>query len=145
MLQHSNVCQLIKINNREWDANVVHDIFNSRDIQHIMSIPLSKLTNSDTCYWRKEATALPPLTATDFHDWFTEVWSRHKGDGVEEILMVSWSIWKARNELLWNNRTRSTANVLSIAHNVLGQWKYAQTCHFELLHFHSDCGGSKDF
>ncbi|KAM6587643.1 hypothetical protein CsatA_010248 [Cannabis sativa] len=52
---------------------------------------------------------------------------------VEEGLMVAWSIWKARNELLWNNKIRTAADVVIDARSTLDQWSYAQSHRFDPL------------
>uniref|UniRef100_A0A803PR19 Reverse transcriptase domain-containing protein n=1 Tax=Cannabis sativa TaxID=3483 RepID=A0A803PR19_CANSA len=51
-----SVNQLMKINQRERDVEVISDIFNSRDAQIILQIPLSAQVHEDAWYWSKEAT-----------------------------------------------------------------------------------------
>ncbi|KAM6571614.1 hypothetical protein CsatA_015694 [Cannabis sativa] len=232
----------MKINQREWDNEVISDIFNLRDAQIILQIPLSNQAHEDVWYWSKEATgfysvksaykhiqdskgnwandegttfwkkywkikvppkvlhfawraltdclgtrvqlqikhvpvaticvfcndaaettlhlfvecpfskscwnrsavSLPNSDCTSFFDWFSAIWSRHGGSFIEEILMVSWSIWKARNDIIWNNRTSSAAAIVATAHQTLNQWKFAQSCRFEPIHLNSNCYGSND-
>lgn len=37
----------------EWDKDLVHDMFNSRDASLILSIPIQR-NRTDTWYWRRE-------------------------------------------------------------------------------------------
>ncbi|KAM6548368.1 hypothetical protein CsatB_020044 [Cannabis sativa] len=99
---------------------------------------------SKSC-WNISAVTIPPSTATSFLDWFSAVWNRHKGDAIEEVLMIRWSIWKACNNIVWNNKTSTVAEVVSMAHQVLGQWKFAQSCRFEPLHLSSNNSSSSDY
>ncbi|KAM6589517.1 hypothetical protein CsatA_012122 [Cannabis sativa] len=92
--------------------------------------------------WNRSAVSLSASISTSFFDWFAEKWSRHDGDYIAEILMVSWSIWKARNNLIWNNRVSSAADVVSIAHQSLGQWLSAQSLRFEPIFLNSNCTSS---
>ncbi|XP_060974729.1 uncharacterized protein LOC133039791 [Cannabis sativa] len=46
---------------------------------------------------------------------------------VEEGVMVSWAIWNARNEMLWNGKSCSAADVVWLARTTLRQWKCAQS------------------
>ncbi|KAM6557685.1 hypothetical protein CsatB_004704 [Cannabis sativa] len=98
---------------------------------------------SKSC-WNISAVTIPSTTAASFLDWFTAVSDRYKGDAIEEVLMVSWSIWKARNNIVWNNKTTTAAEVVFTAHQVLDQWKHAQSCRFEPLHLSSNISSSSD-
>uniref|UniRef100_A0A803PY80 RNase H type-1 domain-containing protein n=1 Tax=Cannabis sativa TaxID=3483 RepID=A0A803PY80_CANSA len=51
--------------------------------------------------------------ATNFLDWFKEFLMRGRSSMLDELLMVGWSIWKARNELLWKDRTTAAAEVIN--------------------------------
>ncbi|XP_060974688.1 uncharacterized protein LOC133039760 [Cannabis sativa] len=44
----------------------------------------------------------------------------------EELLMVIWAIWHARNELAWREKSLSAAEVILLARVVLNQWRNAQ-------------------
>ncbi|KAK1402213.1 hypothetical protein POM88_001818 [Heracleum sosnowskyi] len=51
-LQGQRVCSL-KDSENNWDIDLIRDVFDSRDAQLIMTIPLNNETE-DTWYWRKE-------------------------------------------------------------------------------------------
>ncbi|KAM6574520.1 hypothetical protein CsatA_022847 [Cannabis sativa] len=46
---------------------------------------------------------------------------------VEEAVMVGWEIWKARNDMLWNGKSCSAADVVWMARTTLRQWTCAQS------------------
>ncbi|XP_074361220.1 uncharacterized protein LOC141701477 [Apium graveolens] len=54
-----------------------------------------------------------------------------------EIATISWSLWKARNELAWNNRYTQISVVIALAKQYFVQWKFAQkndtTTYFPVL------------
>ncbi|XP_060974450.1 uncharacterized protein LOC115696255 [Cannabis sativa] len=82
------------------------------------------------------------VSATNFRDWLLNVLSRGQPSMFEEALMVSWSIWKDRNDFLWNKKINVIANVIvyahlqntgALQHSVLNQWNLARSNRFELL------------
>ncbi|KAM6584107.1 hypothetical protein CsatB_011109 [Cannabis sativa] len=56
---------------------------------------------------------------------------------LEEALMVAWAIWNARNNLLWNQKSTTAAEVILSARTHLYQWQCAQQSKLEppLSHF----------
>uniref|UniRef100_A0A803QF26 Reverse transcriptase domain-containing protein n=1 Tax=Cannabis sativa TaxID=3483 RepID=A0A803QF26_CANSA len=100
-------------------------VFCNNDVETILHV-LILCPFAQSC-WNRSAIDLIPSAAGSFPDWFAEFWARQRTGAVEELLMVGWSIWKSRNELLWKNRSRSAAEVVSFAHSVLDQWISAQS------------------
>ncbi|XP_074367545.1 uncharacterized protein LOC141707985 [Apium graveolens] len=45
---------------------------------------------------------------------------------VAKISVVCWNIWRARNEVIWNNRNVRAGNVVSVAVAYLSQWQDVQ-------------------
>uniref|UniRef100_A0A803NYV8 DUF4283 domain-containing protein n=1 Tax=Cannabis sativa TaxID=3483 RepID=A0A803NYV8_CANSA len=76
---------------------------------------------------------LGQVAAATFGDWLQEVLSRGHVGLFEEALMTSWSIWKARNDLLWNKKAQVAADVVFSARTVLNHWNYARSNRFEPL------------
>ncbi|XP_030479041.1 uncharacterized mitochondrial protein AtMg00310-like [Cannabis sativa] len=54
-LAHSTVSQLMHIDRKQWDLEVLHDLFEARDIELIMQVPLSDNVNVDSWFWGKES------------------------------------------------------------------------------------------
>lgn len=52
-LKDQMVSALMNTTSNSWDVDLVQDIFNSRDANIILSIPLDKTVN-DAWYWRYE-------------------------------------------------------------------------------------------
>ncbi|XP_062103848.1 uncharacterized protein LOC133814961 [Humulus lupulus] len=48
------VCQLFKEERREWDPDILLDLFNERDVELILSIPLCDSVDGDSWQWTKE-------------------------------------------------------------------------------------------
>ena len=42
------------------------------------------------------------------------------------LLMMLWSIWKSRNQVVWNNKTACVRNIVNSARSLLVQWQQAQ-------------------
>lgn len=58
--------------------------------------------------------------------WWERILSVYDKDKQAEITAVSWSIWRARNELVWNKKYTRLNFVIANAKQYLVQWKYAQ-------------------
>ncbi|XP_060969913.1 uncharacterized protein LOC133037107 [Cannabis sativa] len=68
--------------------------------------------------WYRSALGVGHCAATNFFDWFLEVLA---------IGNMGWAIWKARNDMLWNGKIYSAADVVWLARTTLRQWKCAQS------------------
>lgn len=47
-LQDTTVCNLLKNYSKEWDQDLIHDIFNAEDTSSILKIPLSLRNETDS-------------------------------------------------------------------------------------------------
>ncbi|XP_060962035.1 uncharacterized protein LOC133032185 [Cannabis sativa] len=45
---------------------------------------------------------------------------------MEEVAVVSWAIWRARNEFVWQKKSWSASNIVASARIVLDHYKFAQ-------------------
>ncbi|XP_074356451.1 uncharacterized protein LOC141696148 [Apium graveolens] len=45
---------------------------------------------------------------------------------VDHTTMISWMIWKSRNEIVWNQKFMDCSNVVMLALSDLNQWKFVQ-------------------
>lgn len=50
-LEDTKVCNLFKEEERDWDHDLVRDIFNEEDAAKILNIPLSYTSTADTWLW----------------------------------------------------------------------------------------------
>lgn len=50
-LQNATVSSLFKVNAKEWDHDLVRDIFNEHDAANILNIPLSLNVSEDVLIW----------------------------------------------------------------------------------------------
>ncbi|KAH9767473.1 reverse transcriptase domain-containing protein [Citrus sinensis] len=100
-------------NHRMWDYDLVKDVFNRRDQDCILQIPLSSRSNCDTWYWLPDAKGI--YTVRSCYKWM-DIISEPPGSGV-------WSkIWKLAvpakiKNFLW----RAVANVVPTADNLLSR------------------------
>uniref|UniRef100_A0A803NVG0 Reverse transcriptase domain-containing protein n=1 Tax=Cannabis sativa TaxID=3483 RepID=A0A803NVG0_CANSA len=62
----------------------------------------------------------------DFAIWFGEALLKDTLTVMEERAMVTWRIWLARNDILWNNKTTTAFEVVRSARTNLDSWKNAQ-------------------
>lgn len=60
-----------------------------------------------------------------FADWLQEKIKRFECDKKHRIAMRCWAIWKAQNDLVWNNNGTSVDSVVYLAISSLEQWTRA--------------------
>uniref|UniRef100_A0A803PB72 RNase H type-1 domain-containing protein n=1 Tax=Cannabis sativa TaxID=3483 RepID=A0A803PB72_CANSA len=83
--------------------------------------------------WNLSSVPASVIVATDFGTWVEQILNRGQAVVFEGALMVSWVIWKARNELLWNKNVTTVAEVINTAKTVLNQWKTTSSNRFSPL------------
>ncbi|KAM6549730.1 hypothetical protein CsatB_021406 [Cannabis sativa] len=62
----------------------------------------------------------------DFGAWFEAFCISHLTENIEKLAMILWSVWGARNDLLWSDKAISVERVVSSAITYLDLWKSAQ-------------------
>lgn len=55
-LQPQKVHSLLKFDRQEWDVDLIRDLFNSKDQQQILKIPLSEDNTVDEIFWNNDAS-----------------------------------------------------------------------------------------
>uniref|UniRef100_A0A803Q693 RNase H type-1 domain-containing protein n=1 Tax=Cannabis sativa TaxID=3483 RepID=A0A803Q693_CANSA len=169
MYNDHRVNSLFKVGCREWDEEVVRDVFNEGDAEVILGIPLAAGDARDSWYWFKERHGVYSVK-TAYHCLLTEslalgetishcllncdfvvgCWSRMALDGggrvwdsfkdwlqdlmarvddwkVAQVGTLCWAIWKARNELVWDQKNQTVDDVVQFALRSLDQWRKAQS------------------
>ncbi|KAL8100581.1 hypothetical protein AgCh_032729 [Apium graveolens] len=126
-LEGTMVKNLMRVDNRDWDIDIVEDLFEDRDKRLIYSIQLKGKCSKDS--WTCWSLVCPEFTYNDsfnFNTWFEYVMEQlaHK---VGFISTVCWGIWRARNDVVWNEKITRAAQVVSIAKAYLTQWKNVRT------------------
>lgn len=61
---------------------------------------------------------LPEVNGCDFEDfpqWWEEVFKVCNNDRRAEVASICWSLWKARNDLVWKNKYTRTNMVIALA------------------------------
>uniref|UniRef100_A0A803NML8 Uncharacterized protein n=1 Tax=Cannabis sativa TaxID=3483 RepID=A0A803NML8_CANSA len=61
-----------------------------------------------------------------FSTWLEEVYTRFVDSERRLISMVVWAIWKCRNDLVWDNKSKFVREVVTLATTVLNQWHSAR-------------------
>ncbi|KAM6568954.1 hypothetical protein CsatB_016939 [Cannabis sativa] len=82
--------------------------------------------NFSKACWFFSAATQPTGVFTEFSCWFFDLLENSSTAVVVEAAMLSWSIWKTRNEVLWQHKTRSVLQVVQSAKQVLNSWKVAK-------------------
>ncbi|KAF4394721.1 hypothetical protein F8388_015627 [Cannabis sativa] len=106
-----------------------------RDVELICKIPLPALPEIDTWYWSFEkfggySRGLGLVFNNgeeDFGAWFEGFCNSHLTENIEKLAMILWSVWGARNDLVWNDKAISVERVVSSAITHLELWKFAQS------------------
>uniref|UniRef100_A0A803PDF8 CCHC-type domain-containing protein n=1 Tax=Cannabis sativa TaxID=3483 RepID=A0A803PDF8_CANSA len=61
-----------------------------------------------------------------FSSWLVFLFSNGRVCEMEEAAVVSWAIWRARNEFVWQKKSWAVSNILALAKNMLDHYKCAQ-------------------
>lgn len=74
-------------------------------------------------------TGLPNIilnAASDFSDWLLQNFQNRTKDECAVIATFCWTIWKARNDLVWNQKHAQVYVIVASANQHLMQWNDAQ-------------------
>lgn len=78
----------------------------------------------------------------DFNSWMDEILSSVSVKQRSEVVTLYWSIWRARNDLVWNQKISTVNKVVAAAKQYLTQWTLAQSRSYHtLLQPHTDGDG----
>lgn len=58
-----------------------------------------------------------------FTDWFSSTFDSLDVDLRRSVAMLCWSIWKCKNELVWNQRSLEMVEVVASSRVALNQWQ----------------------
>lgn len=61
-----------------------------------------------------------------FDEWLGAVLQMYKGKEARLKVTICWALWKARNEIVWNQKGGDYAEIISSANSMLNQWSSAQ-------------------
>lgn len=75
--------------------------------------------------WIASGLKIPSRESISFVQWMGEVVSQESAEVAANMVMICWSIWRAHNDIVWNNRKRSV-EVVSYAMLTLNQYRAAQ-------------------
>lgn len=62
----------------------------------------------------------------ELHQWWEQILSNYDNNKQAVVATVCWSLWKARNEMMWNKKETRAYVVIENAKQYLEQWNYAQ-------------------
>ncbi|XP_060965020.1 uncharacterized protein LOC133034003 [Cannabis sativa] len=77
--------------------------------------------------WNRSLVSICSWSADSFGSWFQALSARISSQALEEAAMVTWSIWKARNEVVWQQKSPTAASVVLSARSFLDQFRFAQS------------------
>lgn len=63
----------------------------------------------------------------EFPSWLKNRLTGQSKENKTKILTLCWSIWRARNDLVWNNRRWKEIKIIAKAWEYFSQWKVAQS------------------
>ncbi|CAH9079776.1 unnamed protein product [Cuscuta epithymum] len=84
----------------EWDRDLIRELFNDR--------------------------SLPVSVGDSFVDWVAKCLSTMKVDHGRMFVMALWSIWRARNAKVWEQKTIPVSCIVADANAMLEGWSRAQ-------------------
>lgn len=74
---------------------------------------------------------------TDFLSWLSSVFEDQAADNINRIVALLWSLWKARNELVWNNKRLGICEIQTMASCLLNSWNFITTPNSSGIDHHS--------
>ncbi|XP_074374511.1 uncharacterized protein LOC141714914 [Apium graveolens] len=143
-LKDMKVNSLMVTGEREWNQDLIKDIFNGRDANLILSIPLSN-SDADSWFWNNEKLGLYTVAkacwvyagyvfnfqpCTNFFDWFRMAVGVYK---IEDL-----------NAIVWNKKGEEFVQIVESARHIFNQWRYAQDKSFNIsLGFMTQADGNE--
>uniref|UniRef100_A0A803NPI6 RNase H type-1 domain-containing protein n=1 Tax=Cannabis sativa TaxID=3483 RepID=A0A803NPI6_CANSA len=75
--------------------------------------------------WSLTTQEIKDVAGLHFADWFTSMLQAFPSTAMCNLAMTCWGIWRARNDLVWNNKEHVVAVVVSSTYAYFNQWKLA--------------------
>ncbi|XP_074351743.1 uncharacterized protein LOC141690886 [Apium graveolens] len=76
--------------------------------------------------WGMVGTRNDNTTQVSFSDWALNDYNVWSSDERQMGVMLCWTIWKCRNDLMWNQKCMEVAEAVHSTRVALSQWKEAQ-------------------
>ncbi|XP_050238017.1 uncharacterized protein LOC126687501 [Mercurialis annua] len=137
-IAQASVNSLLKVDAKEWDLDVVSDLFNSRDISEIVSIPLVPDKREDSLSWRLERRGIYSVRSgykhlmqtrhrgsnLDVRSGWKDLWHLHIPPKVKNFLWRVISGWLPTRDALRSRHVELEAicRVYACQLTTLGQW-----------------------
>ncbi|KAL8121459.1 hypothetical protein AgCh_018258 [Apium graveolens] len=71
-------------------------------------------------------------TTGSFQEWLQAVFNQKRKSDAEIIVMISWMLWKNRNDVVWKQKCMDVSSIVTTALSVLNQWKFVQDRSFNI-------------
>ncbi|XP_074342149.1 uncharacterized protein LOC141679584 [Apium graveolens] len=81
--------------------------------------------------WEKAGFRRVIQTDSKFVEWFSKLIQEYNTKAMKSISMVCWSLWKNRNNIVWNEKSLEATEVVNSSILVFNQWKSAQDRSFD--------------
>ncbi|XP_074352658.1 uncharacterized protein LOC141691804 [Apium graveolens] len=144
-LENQMVASLFRSHTREWELDTIREVFNDQDQQHILNTMIEQDLEEDVLNWKFEnsgnysvklATTCwkifdPGIHIGDneeFHTWLERNLTRKSDNIKAKVVTLCWSIWRSRNDLVWNKKIWQPMFIVAKTWEYLSQWKTAQNC-----------------
>lgn len=89
-LEGKMVNSLFKERLREWDADIVRDVFDDRDVEIIMGIPLSATDDENLWFWMTKISGLYSVKST--YSWLQSAKNVNYADDNFGFWMKLWQL-----------------------------------------------------
>ncbi|CAN1191764.1 Uncharacterized mitochondrial protein AtMg00310 [Linum perenne] len=126
------VCDLLIPGLFEWDQELLEGLFEPRDVQAIIDIPLGVGGTTDKRIWHCDKKGIYSVKSayrvlTSFNDRLVAFLRHPSEDCRAKAATVLWGIWKERNRRVWTNEACTTRTATKLALDDIANWKAAQT------------------
>lgn len=80
--------------------------------------------------WRILMPNMSTDPSREFMNWVDECLLKESADKRAMMVMLCWTIWRSRNDVVWNHKYSKPERIVAVTTYYLSQWKITQTKFF---------------
>ncbi|XP_058776277.1 uncharacterized protein LOC131650592 [Vicia villosa] len=149
VVDNLKVSDLMSPNGKHWNQSVIHSLVGEEAAEKIQNTPLFTVVQNDSLFWKHESNGKFSVQSAyrycindaidTSHLRISERWNLlwnirtpprvSSKDQQATFSVILWSIWKGRNNLVWNQVEDSSTIICQRALQLLTGWREAQQLH----------------
>lgn len=81
--------------------------------------------------WQNLGYTYDMHTSMSLGEWTAEVLQHSRRNIINKVFMVAWALWKNRNDIVWQQKSKEYVEIVTSAVQVLNNWESAQDKSFD--------------